>query len=137
MKDEDLQKRLQEAPLPEPAGGLEAARERAMGRVRHKFPADAPRETGPRSLWRPLGATALAGTLALLVFLAWPEPRAEADPLPTETHSRLRGRLLLARLPNAWTVAEDQRPLLDCEAGAEPALSVASIHPPPSTRSPA
>lgn len=85
MKDEDLQKRLQEASLPEPAGGLEAARERAMGRVRHKFPADAPRETGHRSLWRSLGATALAGTLALVVFLAWPEPRAEADPLPTET----------------------------------------------------
>lgn len=84
MKDEDLQKRLQEASLPEPAGGLDAARERAMGRVRHKFPADVPREAPRRSLWRPLGATALAGGLALVVFLAWPEPRAEADPLPTE-----------------------------------------------------
>lgn len=81
MKDEELQKRLQEAPLPEPVGGLDNSRERSMGRVRHRFPADTPPHS--RSFWRPLGATTLAGALALLVFLAWPQPSAEADTLPS------------------------------------------------------
>ncbi len=84
MKDEDLRKALKEAPLLDPIGGLDAARERVMGRVRHQFPADAPRNVPRRSLWRPLGATALAGVVALVVFLVWPEQRAEADPLPSE-----------------------------------------------------
>ena len=82
MKDEDLQTMLRDAAVPEPLGGLEAARERAMGQVRHHFPANASR---PRTLLRPLGATALAGAVAVAVFLMWPEPRAEADPLPSET----------------------------------------------------
>ena len=86
MKDEDLQLQLQEAPLPEPIGGLDAARERVMGRVRHQFPANAPLRR--RSLWRPFGATALAGAIALVIFLTWPEPRAEADPLPSEAQMR-------------------------------------------------
>lgn len=86
MKDEDLQKTLQEAPLPPPIGGLDVARERVMGRVRHRFPAEAPPRS--RSLWRPLGATGLAGAIALVIFLTWPEPRAEADPLPSEAQMR-------------------------------------------------
>ena len=81
MKDEDLKMILRDAAVPEPPGGMEAARERAMGQVRHHFPTNVSR---PRTLWRPLGATALAGAVAVVLFLAWPEPRAEADPLPTE-----------------------------------------------------
>ncbi|MCX6368923.1 MAG: hypothetical protein NTX57_19755 [Armatimonadetes bacterium] len=84
MKDEDLQKTLKEAPIPEPIGGQDAARERVMGRVRHQFPPDEPLKAHRRSLWRPLGATALAGVIALVVFLVWPEQSAEADPLPSE-----------------------------------------------------
>ena len=84
MKEEDLQKALKEAPIPEPIGGLDAARERVMGRVRHQFPVDAPLKIHRHSLWRPLGATALAGVIALVVFLVWPEQSAEADPLPSE-----------------------------------------------------
>lgn len=82
MKDEILEEKLRAAPLVEPVGGLETARERMMGRVRHRFPTDLPL---PRRLfWQPLGATVLAGAAALVLFLAWPEQRAEADPLPTE-----------------------------------------------------
>ena len=86
MKDEDLQKRLRDAALPLPAGGLDAARERAMGRVRHQFPATASRFA--YALWRSLEATAFVGAIALVVFLAWPEPSAEADSLPSETQMR-------------------------------------------------
>lgn len=82
MKNESPEYELRDAPLPEPVGGLDTARERMMGRVRHQYPVGAslPR----RPLWRPLGATALAGAVAIMLFLVWPEPRAEADPLPTE-----------------------------------------------------
>jgi hypothetical protein len=82
MKDDLLEEILRAAPLESPVGGLETARERAMGRVRHHFPADSP--PPKRSLWRPLGATALAGGIVVALLLIWPEPRAEADPLPTE-----------------------------------------------------
>jgi hypothetical protein len=80
--NDSLEQELRDAPLPDPVGGLDTARERMMGRVRHKFPVGASRPQ--RARWRPLGATALAGAIALTLFLVWPEPRAEADPLPTE-----------------------------------------------------
>ncbi|MBB6052871.1 hypothetical protein [Armatimonas rosea] len=82
MKTDSPEQSLRAAPVPEPIGGLETARERMMGRVRHTYPVGTslPR----RILWRPIGATALASVVAITLFLVWPEPSAEADPLPTE-----------------------------------------------------
>lgn len=80
----DLQQVLRDASVPDPIGGQEAARERVMSRVRHQFPT----ETAPTPRSFPLrrsfiGGALLAG-LSLVVFLAWPEPKAEAEPLPSE-----------------------------------------------------
>ena len=84
MNDEEIRTALAEAPVPEPVGGHDAARERALGKVRHRFPTTerlAPR----RSLLRPLIASALMAGAAAALFLAWPEPPAEAEPLPSES----------------------------------------------------
>lgn len=75
---------LTEASFPEPIGGSAAARERLMGTLRHHYPPEKSYATGQRSLWRPLGATALAMMMAVGIFLAWPEREAEAEPLPSE-----------------------------------------------------
>jgi hypothetical protein len=84
MNDEEIRQKLAEAPLPEPVGGHDAARERAMGKVRHQFPT--PEKPAPRrSVLRSLIASGLAVGAAVVVFLAWPEPPAEADPLPSES----------------------------------------------------
>lgn len=83
MKDDSLSTVLREAPIPEPIGGYEAARERVLGKVRH-----APRrKVKTRLPWlvRPLGATALVAGVVLVCVLAWPEPRASADTLPDDS----------------------------------------------------
>lgn len=84
MNDDGIRKTLAEAPVPEPVGGHEVARERALGEVRHRFPMYE-RLAMRRRLMRPLVASAVMACAALVVFLAWPEPPAEADPLPSES----------------------------------------------------
>ena len=84
MNNDELQKVLQEGSLPEPLGGHETSRERLMGKVRHQFPVEAiPHKRSPR-LYRSLLTGTVIAALALVGFLAWPEPSAEADPLPSE-----------------------------------------------------
>lgn len=81
IHEHELPQKLREAPLPEPVGGLDAARERAMGRVRHRFPADTARAPHWRRYRAPLGATlAVAG--AALAFLLL-QPGGAPDELPS------------------------------------------------------
>lgn len=83
MTEEHLKEQLKAAPLPEPVGGYDAARERALARVRHH---PKPRlRWGYSGLVRPLGATALVAGLALVAVFMWPEPPASADTLPNES----------------------------------------------------
>lgn len=81
--EEEMRKALCEAPAPEPIGGYEAARERAMGRVRHRFPPSEKAVPKPGFL-RPLAASLALAGVAFAVFFAWPERAAEADALPSE-----------------------------------------------------
>ena len=84
MNDEEIRSRLRSASLPDPVGGHEAARERLMGRVRHRYPPGTKISPPVSRLARPLIASISVAGLALAVFLAWPEQKAEADALPTE-----------------------------------------------------
>jgi hypothetical protein len=89
--DEEIRNILQNAALPEPIGGNEAARERVMGKIRHTFPPKTvvPKRIFSRSgVWRSLGAGAIVAGLGLAIFLAMPEPSAEADELPTDIQMR-------------------------------------------------
>lgn len=83
MRDDAVRAMLTQASFPEPIGGSSAARERLMGIVRHRYPPETTYSTAHRSLWRPLGATALAMMTITGLFLAWPERPAEVDPLPS------------------------------------------------------
>ena len=84
MNDDEIRMALREAPTPAPVGGHDAARERLFGKLRHRFPPSGkPVKRG--SVLRPLVGSLLALGVAATVFLAWPEPSAEADPLPSES----------------------------------------------------
>jgi len=83
MTEKHLQDQLKRAPLPEPVGGYDVARERALARVRH-HPKPQVR-WGYSGLARPLGATALVAGLALVGILMWAEPKASADTLPDDS----------------------------------------------------
>ncbi len=82
--DEELRQALRSASTPEPVGGHEVARERALSRVRHRFPSSTERALPRRSLLRPLVATVAMASVVVALFLAWPEQAAEADSLPSE-----------------------------------------------------
>nr|WP_309692404.1 hypothetical protein [Armatimonas sp.] len=80
--DDDLGQMLRAASVPDPIGGHEPARERLMGRVRHQFPVETRVRMHSPRLYRSLTAGAVLAGLTLVVFLAWPEQKAEA--LPSE-----------------------------------------------------
>jgi hypothetical protein len=85
--DDEIRAALQQTPLPEPIGGHHAARERVMGRVRHRYPVPEPK-TSRRSLLKPLAASAALAAVAFTVLISWPEPAAEADTLPDDVQMR-------------------------------------------------
>lgn len=89
MNDDAIRAILTQAPAPEAIGGSAAARERLMGTLRHHYPPEKSYPMSHRSLWRSLGATALAMVMAVGIFLVWPESEAEADPLPSEAQMQL------------------------------------------------
>jgi hypothetical protein len=90
MDDETLRKMVQDAPLPEPQGGLENARERMMGRVRQQA-----RETTKKrpAFLRRLLPTSLVGggvlVAGIVTVLLLSVPNTREGKLPSEQEMQL------------------------------------------------